>query len=70
MGVGLHTMKKSYIIPSTTVFQLSSRDAILGSLSTQSATFYDEDATGAALVKGRTQHYDVWEDDWSEENDE
>ena len=58
-------MKKSYIIPSTTVFQLSSRDAILGSLSTKSATFYDEDATGEALVKGRTQHYDVWEDDWS-----
>lgn len=63
-------MKKSYIIPTLQIVKIEQTQPIAGSLNTSGATFYDEDATGAALVKGRTQHYDVWEDDWSEENEE
>ena len=68
--MGLHTMKKSYIIPTLQIVKIEQTQPIAGSLSTSGATFYDDNATGAALVKGRTPHYDVWEDDWSEENDE
>ena len=64
--MGLHTMKKSYIIPTLQIVKIEQTLPIAGSLTSAGATFYDEDATGAALVKGRTQHYDVWEDDWSE----
>lgn len=66
------TMKKSYIIPTLQIVKIEQTQPIAGSgsLNTSGATFYDDDATGEALVKGRTQHYDVWEDDWSEENDE
>lgn len=65
-------MKKSYIIPTLQIVKIEQTQPIAGSgsLNTSGATFYDDDATGEALVKGRTQHYDVWEDDWSEENDE
>lgn len=65
-------MKKSYIIPTLQIVKIEQTQPIAGSgsLTTSGATFYDDDATGEALVKGRTQHYDVWEDDWSEENDE
>ena len=58
-------MKKSYIIPTLQIVKIEQTQPIAGSLTTDGATFYDDDATGAALVKGRTQHYDVWEDDWS-----
>ena len=66
------TMKKSYIIPTLQIVKIEQTQPIAGSgsLNTSGATFYDDDATGEALFKGRTQHYDVWEDDWSEENDE
>lgn len=65
-------MKKSYIIPTLQIVKIEQTQPIAGSgsLNTSGATFYDDDATGEALVKGRTQHYDVWEDDWSEENEE
>ena len=63
-------MKKSYIIPTLQIVKIEQTQPIAGSFSTSGATFYNDDATGEALVKGRTQHYDVWEDDWSEENDE
>lgn len=63
-------MKKSYIIPTLQIVKIEQTQPIAGSLTTYGATFYDDEATGEALVKGRTQHYDVWEDDWSEENDE
>lgn len=64
------TMKKSYIIPTLQIVKIEQTQPIAGSLTTSGATFYDENATGEALVKGNVHHYDVWEDDWSAENDE
>ena len=70
--MGLHTMKKSYIIPTLQIVKIEQTLPIAGSgsgeLTTSGATFYEEDATGAALVKGhngRTGSVD-WDDDWSE----
>ena len=64
-------MKKLYIIPTLQIVKIEQTQPIAGSgeLTTSGATFYDDDATGEALVKGRTQHYDVWEDDWSAEEE-
>ena len=62
-------MKKSYIIPTLQIVKIEQTRPIAGSgLTTSGATFYEEDATGAALVKGhngRTGSVD-WDDDWSE----
>ena len=68
--MGLHTMKKSYIIPTLQIVKIEQTQPIAGSgsLNTSGATFYNEDATGEALVKGhngRTGSVD-WDDDWSE----
>ena len=63
-------MKKQYIIPEMATMQVAQSLPIAGSLNNNSATFFNEDATGAAMVKGSTHNYSVWDDDWSatEEN--
>lgn len=69
-------MKKTYIIPTTEQFNIGTKQGILleGSLNvndnsgTGTATFYQQDATGAAMTKGdrvSRESYNVWDDDWS-----
>ena len=58
-------MKKTYINPSMLVVHLGMTQPIAGSgsLSTTSATFYDDNATGAAMTKG-IGDVNVWDDEW------
>ena len=60
-------MKKTYINPSIVVVRLGMTQPIAGSgtgsLSTTSATFYDDNATGAAMTKG-IGDVNVWDDEW------
>ncbi len=56
-------MKKTYNSPSMLVVRMAMTQPIAGSLTTTSATFYDEDATGEALVKG-TNDVNVWDNEW------
>ena len=56
------TMKKIYIEPQTAVFKTSLSEGVLtqGSLTTDGATFYQEDATGAGMTKEQ-QDWNIWE---------
>ena len=56
-------MKKTYINPSIVVVQLGMTQPIAGSLTPEGATFYNEDATGAAMTKG-IGDVNVWDDEW------
>ena len=58
-------MKKQYIIPAMQTVKVAQNLPIAtsGSLSTSGATFYDANATGAAMTK--QNNYSVWDDDWS-----
>ena len=62
-------MKKIYIQPETICVKISSSEMIAGGYSLTRSDETIDDA-GDILVKGNVHHYDVWEDDWSEENDE
>lgn len=59
-------MKKAYIIPSLVVVRLAMTRPIAGSLDPLGATFYDDDATTDALVKGNDpiSDKDIWDDVW------
>ena len=54
-------MKKIYIEPQTAVFKTSLSEGVLtqGSLTTDGATFYQEDATGAGMTKEQ-QDWNIW----------
>ena len=56
-------MKKTYIIPAMQTVKVAQNLPIAGSLGTSGATFYDDNATGAAMTK--QNNYSVWDDDWS-----
>ncbi len=65
-------MKKTYIIPMTMMVAVQQQMVIAGSLTANgasgSATFYNANATGEAMVKGDNgsqSSYNVWDDDWS-----
>ena len=59
-------MKKTYIRPAMNITKVVQSLPIAGSLNQEGATFYQENATGAAMVKGSSQpNYNVWDDDWS-----
>ena len=65
-------MKKTYITPELKAVYTAQTLLQSGSLTisgtTGSATFYDGDATSAAMVKGdrgSRESYNVWDDDWS-----
>jgi len=59
-------MKKTYINPSILVVSLAMTQPIAGSLTRESATFYDEDATGDAMVKENSgiTNRSVWDNEW------
>ena len=57
------TMKKSYITPATVVVNVAPTTALLQLSVTLSSTEYVDAAE--VEVKGNVHHYDVWEDDWS-----
>lgn len=61
-------MKKTYIIPEMLTVRTAQVLPLCGSLTEQGATFFDADATGAAMVKENSRpSYNVWDDDWSAE---
>ena len=59
-------MKKIYISPSLITVTLSARRQIMlqGSLTTDGATFFQEDATGEAMTKGVISDRNVWDNEW------
>ena len=58
-------MKKTYINPSMIVVRLGMTQPIAGSLTTTSATFYDDDAIGDAMVKENViPDIDIWDNEW------
>lgn len=58
-------MKKTYIQPNTVVVPIMHTQPIAGSLTTTGATFFDDDATGAAMVKENVvTDVDLWDDEW------
>ena len=58
-------MKKTYISPNMLVVRLAMVQPIAGSLTTSSATFYDTDATGAAMAKeSASGDVNLWDDEW------
>ena len=59
-------MKKIYISPNIITVTLSARRQFMlqGSLTTDGATFYDEDATGEAMTKGYISNKNIWEEEW------
>lgn len=57
-------MKKTYIQPETICVNISSSEMIAGGNSMTRGGETIDDA-GEILVKGNVHHYDVWEDDWS-----
>ena len=61
-------MKKTYIIPTVNLVEVTNVLPIAGSLTADRATFYDTDATGEGMAKGSSSsRYNVWDDDWSAE---
>ena len=64
-------MKKIYIQPQMKVVNIQQTSSILvpGSITilgdSGTATFFNENATGAAMVKRNYTDYNVWDDDWS-----
>lgn len=62
-------MKKIYIQPETICVKIEASEMIAGGDSMTRGGDIIDDA-GDILVKGNVHHYDVWEDDWSAENDE
>jgi hypothetical protein len=52
-------MKKEYMAPHTAVYKVEQSLPIAGSLNPDSATFFDEDATGAAMSK-QSGDWDIW----------
>ena len=58
-------MKKTYISPNMLVVRLAMVQPIAGSLTTTSATFYDDNATGAAMVKeSASGDVNIWDEEW------
>ncbi len=58
-------MKKTYNSPSMLVVRLGMTQPIAGSLTPDSATFFNEDATGDAMVKGNSvSDVNVWDNEW------
>lgn len=52
-------MKKTYMQPQTAAHKLEQSMPIAGSLTTSGATFYDGDATSAAMSKEQND-WDIW----------
>ena len=58
-------MKKTYINPNMVVVTIMHTQPIAGSLTPAGATFFDEDATGDAMVKGNSpSDVNVWDSEW------
>ena len=58
-------MKKTYNSPSMLVVRLGMTQPIAGSLTPTGATFFDDDATGEAMVKGNSvSDVNVWDNEW------
>ena len=58
-------MKKTYINPNMVVVTIMHIQPIAGSLTPAGATFFDEDATGDAMVKGNSvSDVNVWDNEW------
>ncbi len=58
-------MKKTYINPNMVVVTIMHTQPIAGSLTPAGATFFDEDATGDAMVKGNSvSDVNVWDNEW------
>ena len=59
-------MKKTYISPNMLVVRLGMIRPIAGSLTTDGATFYNENATGDAMVDEYNPINDknIWDDEW------
>ena len=60
-------MKKTYIFPNMLVVRLSANRPIMvvGSLTTDGATFYDTNATGDAMVKeSSVNDVNLWDNEW------
>ena len=66
LGVGLTTMKKTYIAPNLQVTRLEHSNAIL-IVSNPDVGINSQGTVNAANVdvKGSTPSYNVWDDDWS-----
>lgn len=59
------TMKKTYIIPEMTAVQVAQCLPIAGSDPQVTVNTQGSVEAGDAEVKGNSQSYDVWDDDWS-----
>ncbi len=56
-------MKKTYINPNMVVVTIMHTQPIAGSLTPDSATFFDDDATDAAMTIG-VSDVNVWDEEW------